>query len=518
MVIFFLVKKCMLRVFFTLFLASFARGDVASLLREGDKLLIQGRSSYPAAVAKYSQAIALEGDNAKALFRRAELYFMMKEWEKAGVDVDAVLHLEPQHKKALEIRMKLRASSGLLTEAAADARELYMVWSKEGNKKKADAARDSLHKLEGIGAQWGHVKARLKQSGLSFDEKKEVNGRCVQLLRDLIQDFAKDNLALRLQRAECALASRQQQALTEELKHILSREPHNLRALLLNAQGLRSLGAIDRAKAEIKRCLALDPEFEGCAKLHKSLKQYAKQVQTIEHHVNEKAWNHVVKEVEHAMAMEEDPPNIEQLASWRCEGFVHMRKVTEGLAACDQAIKLEGGNDDKNPQLITHFLHRADLHILNDDIDAAEADVRRAADINQQNEKVQEYRGKIERLRRQASLKDYYGILGVKRTASEKDIRRAFRKLSMKYHPDQMRSKDLSEKDRKKNDQRYRDINEAKEVLLNEEKRRRYDAGEDVTKPPEQQGGPHFGFQGFPGGFNPFGGGGGPGNFHFRFG
>ena len=500
--------------------------DFTALLRAGDKLLIQGRKSYPDAIAKYSQAVALEPTNTKATFRRGELYFMMKEWSKAHRDVDATLAVDPSHKKALEIRMKLLASSGSLVEAASDARTLQQLWVAAKNAKKASAAAENAATLQRIGTHWANVKAQLHQGQLPPERKKDLNRQCVALLRDLITDFAKDNMDLRLQRAECAVVSRDQQALTDELKHILSREPNNLHAIALNAQGLRNLGALDRARSEVRRCLALDPEFAPCVALHKSLKRYAKQMDLIEGLVRDKQWNRVVSEADVAMSMEDDPPNVEQLASWRCEGFVHMRKVEEGLRACDRVIQLEGGNDDKNPQLITHFLRRADLHILNDDIDAADQDVRRAADINQQHEKVQEYRGKIEKLRRRASLKDYYAILGVKRTANEKDIRRAFRKLSMKYHPDQLRSKDVSDKERTKNDQRYRDINEAKEVLLDDEKRRRHDAGEDVTKPPEQQqqGGPHFGFQ-HQGGFDPFGGGGGPfggggggGGFNFRFG
>jgi len=84
--------------------------------------------------------------------------------------------------------------------------------------------------------------------------------------------------------------------------------------------------------------------------------------------------------------------------------------------------------------------------------------------------------------------KDYYKILGVDRKASEEEIKKAFRKLAMKYHPDRNPGD-------KKAEETFKDINEAYEVLSDPEKRRRYDQlGESYTR--WQQAG------GAPGGFN----------------
>lgn len=64
--------------------------------------------------------------------------------------------------------------------------------------------------------------------------------------------------------------------------------------------------------------------------------------------------------------------------------------------------------------------------------------------------------------------KDYYQTLGIAKTASEDDIRKAFRKLARQYHPDV--AKDKAEGERK-----FKEINEAYEVLSDPEKRRKYD-------------------------------------------
>jgi DnaJ-class molecular chaperone len=66
------------------------------------------------------------------------------------------------------------------------------------------------------------------------------------------------------------------------------------------------------------------------------------------------------------------------------------------------------------------------------------------------------------------TFKDYYAILGVPRTATDKEIRAAFRKLARKHHPD-VNQGDKSAEDR------FKEINEANEVLGDPEKRKKYD-------------------------------------------
>jgi len=64
-------------------------------------------------------------------------------------------------------------------------------------------------------------------------------------------------------------------------------------------------------------------------------------------------------------------------------------------------------------------------------------------------------------------VKDFYEILGVPRNASLDDIKKAYRELALRYHPDRNKSKDAEEK--------FKEINEAYAVLGDEEKRKQYD-------------------------------------------
>jgi molecular chaperone DnaJ len=112
--------------------------------------------------------------------------------------------------------------------------------------------------------------------------------------------------------------------------------------------------------------------------------------------------------------------------------------------------------------------------------------------------------------------KDYYGILGIKKDASQDDIKKAFRKLARKYHPD------VNPGD-KKAEAKFKEISEANDVLSDEKKRKIFDQlgfYSDSIDPAAAEAAARGGYAGggFPGGGAPRGGRGGAQEVPFDFG
>ena len=88
-------------------------------------------------------------------------------------------------------------------------------------------------------------------------------------------------------------------------------------------------------------------------------------------------------------------------------------------------------------------------------------------------------------------FKDYYKILGVSKTATTEEIKKAYRKLAVKYHPDKNQGNKAAE-------EKFKEANEANDVLSDPEKRKKYDEVGENWKYYQGSGNqpPNYGFSG----------------------
>ena len=163
-----------------------------------------------------------------------------------------------------------------------------------------------------------------------------------------------------------------------------------------------------------------------------------------------------------------------------------------------------------NPHCLPALLHTAQAQLDAEDPESAIRTLNTARENStgaQSSQKLQKMLNEAQTALKRAKTKDYYKVLGLSRDASDKEIRKAYRKLSKEFHPDKVTSPEARPGAEKK----MSAINEAYEVLKDPDLKAKFDAGEDPNDPMAGQGG--HGGSPFQGGGDPFaqffGGGGG---------
>jgi DnaJ family protein C protein 3 len=171
------------------------------------------------------------------------------------------------------------------------------------------------------------------------------------------------------------------------------------------------------------------------------------------------------------------PARAPELTRWQ------LKKYPKAKPFCETALAT-------NPNSEYGQLSKAKAHLDAEEYDAA-INVLTAAHEQHQTPAVTEMLNEAKMLLRRSQQKDYYKVLGVSRDADERDIKRAYRKLTMQFHPDKASVHGIPKEEAQS---RMSAINEAYETLSDPELRARVDRGDDPNDPTAQQrGGPFHG-------------------------
>ena len=271
-----------------------------------------------------------------------------------------------------------------------------------------------------------------------------------------------------------------------------------------------------------KTGLQSDPDHKGLKIAFKKLRKIMKGLTLINQLMDEKKWKESFDKLIELLTID---PNHNKLMSdlylKKCKCSIRGRIGTkeEKIEYCSEAV------DNNNENAEAYYL-RGRAYKENKQWDEAVSSFEAAVQRDQRNNDYHEELKSAKFEKQKANRKDYYKILDIPQHASERDIKKGFRRCGLEHHPDAVSGKDLSEEELKKHEDLFKDCVEAAEILGDPEKRQKYDRGEDVLG--QMQGGNRGGqpFHGFPFNFANFAqqGGGGGGfqqggtRFTFRFG
>ena len=192
----------------------------------------------------------------------------------------------------------------------------------------------------------------------------------------------------------------------------------------------------------------------------------------------------------YTQALEVDPKHIlfnSTVLANRAAANIMQRNYLKALEDCNRSLSL-------NPKYTKAYLRRGNVHMQLEDYEEAVHDYNRARELDENTPDISRLISDAQSKAKQKGKKDYYQILEVQRGASEADIKRAYRRLALIWHPD--KNSDTPER-RTQSEKKFKDVNEAYAVLSDCEKRRLYDMNMDVDSPDMGMGGGFAGFDPF---------------------
>lgn len=470
-------------------------GGVENHLEMGKKLLAAGQLAD--ALSHFHAAVDGDPKNYMAYYRRATVYLAMGKSKSALPDLSKVIELKPDFTSARLQRGNLLLKHGKLDEAENDFKR---VLKSNPSSREEQEAQSQLKKSDEI--------QRLVTQAQSDFNRKDYGSATSHL--DIIIDTCVWDADSREMRAECFIQLGEMGKALSDLKAASKLKSDNTQAFYKLSTIYYSLGDHEMSLNEVRECLKLDPDHKQCFSHYKQVKKLNKQIQGAEELIQEQKYSDAVNKYESVMKTEPNVPQFIHNAKERmCHCLSKDQQTARAISVCSEVLNAD-------PHNVNALKDRAEALLQDDQYQEAIKDFESAKEHSENDRQIKEGLERAHRLLKQSKKRDYYKILGVKRTAQKKEILKAYRKMAQQWHPDNFQD----EEEKKKAEKKFIDIAQAKEVLTNPEMRSKFDQGEDPMDPESQQGGGHHhqhfhgGWDNFQG-FNPFGS--GPFNFKFGF-
>ncbi|KAL8276466.1 hypothetical protein RQP46_011116 [Phenoliferia psychrophenolica] len=477
---------------------------ISRLLSLASTALSSGKSH--SALSIYEHILERDPTDFATLYKRATVRLATGQLAKAKDGFRAVLEVREFDQAHLELA-RIHAKLGEYDEGVKEV-DTYLKMHKGTTPKDIKEGTDA----EVLRAQL--VAAKVDYAAAHAALAKGELDVCVARSTAAIQ-LSSNNEALRLVRAECHLLKAEYDSAVGDLSRASALSPSLPPHLLLRVALLSSL-FLDHGLAiepdsllPIKRCLSSDPDNKACRGLFKQLKATEKDLARVRNFVEAGSWSAaanvlagspaspgLVKSLQALVAtyqvptpalpadspavlpatpdLEKQSPLIGVLLSTLCRAYQSIGKTVKAQAVCDDVLA-------RNPEDLWALVAKSDRLIAAEEWDEAVRILNSAFESTGRSDRmILEKLQKAQRLLKQSTAKDYYKVLGVSRDADAKTIKKAYRKATLKNHPDKEGGSEA----------KMAALNEAYEVISNPELRARFDNGEDPNE--QQQGG---GFQ-----------------------
>merc|ERR1719195_1629821 len=445
------------------------------------------RGQYSDALSHFHAAVDADPTNYMSYYKRATVFLALSRSRPALADFDKVIQLKSDFSAARIKRGSTLLKMGRLDEAHI---ELEKILSKDPSNEEATRMYTSIEPLQKT--------IQEIQDFISYKNFQPALDRLTEIVEHIPWDAK-----LREMRADAYLGVGNTMNAISEMRAMTKLTNDNTDGYFKLATMHYQLGEGDESLQQIRECLKLDPEHKDCYPFYKKVKKVVKFLTSAQEAQTSQDWEECVTAANKVLKNE---PKIEAI---RFHGYdklcnCHLQEgfdLDQSRQSCDAALRIR-----EEPRILCD---RAEAYLAEEMYDEAVNDYRRALELDENFGRAKDGMATAQKRQKQASKRDYYKILGVRRNAGKKEINKSYRKLAQKWHPDNFQDED----DKKKAEKKFMDIAAAKEVLSDDEMRQKFDRGEDPLDAEEererqQQGHPFHGFRGFHGH---------PGNMKFKF-
>ena len=361
---------------------------------------------YGDALEDCKRAVDLDPHNAKILLRLARIYTSLGQPEEA-VATFGRIHPAPSAKDmapAKDMLRHVRAAQHALRDGTAASMVLYPL--------------DMAEKLLGPGA----LKPRKWQL---------MRGEALLKMGDANSLGETQNIAMSLLRLN-------------------SQDPE---ALVLRGRALYSQGENDKAVQHFRKALSCDPDFRDAIKWLRTVQKLERMKEEGNSQYKAGRWQAALDQ--YTSALDVDPTNKgtnSKILQNRALCRIKLKQYDDAIADCEKAISLD-------PQYMKARKTKANALGLAEKWEAAVREWKSIQELDPEDRTIAKEVRKAELELKKSLRKDYYKILGIEKTATDNEIKKAYRRLAIVHHPD----KNPGDADA---EARFKDISEAYETLI----------------------------------------------------
>ncbi|KAI9318246.1 hypothetical protein BX666DRAFT_1936491 [Dichotomocladium elegans] len=411
--------------------------------------------SYNEAVALYSQAIELSPSTPTYYANRAAALMMLGRYSEASADCRSATDLDPSNIKAFLRNGKCQLNLGSLEESTRQYEQALAL-----DQSNAQARREY--------ANLQTVKNYIVQMETYLNNNQwALAGNSLDRAIAMV-DGERVPYKWNVWRAECALGQKKWSEASRIVNYLVRLNTQNPDVLYLRARVFYGQGDNQKAVAHCMEALRCDPDF---AKARVLLKK-ARALEAQKEKGNAAFKTNQLQEAYDAYtaALEIDPENDiinAKLYSNRAAVLQKQKKHQEALEDCNRAIKLDS-------EFTKVYSRRAACYMELEEYEDAIRDYRHLTEVDASNREYRSLLQKAELEFKKSQRKDYYKILGLTKTATDSEIKKAYRKLALQYHPDKNDGDAKAEA-------KFKEVGEAYTILSDPQKKMQYDSGADLN-------------------------------------